>query len=122
MVPSFAFDPALHAGDVGLLRPALFELLPQEALRLFGAGEDDDPGGVAVEAVDEKRIPAGGLQAGEEAVLPAFQLAGDGKEAGGFVEDEDRGVFVQELQGRVRRVIGEVRDQRGVRQYGGLRQ
>ena len=34
---------AHHPRDIGFLRPALFKLLPQKALRLFGAGEDDDP-------------------------------------------------------------------------------
>ena len=100
---------------------ALLELLPQEALRLLGAGEDDHPRGVAVQPVDGQRIPACGLQAGDEAILPVFQLARHGQEARRLVDHEDRLVLIEDRERPVGRVVGEIRDERGLMQPCALR-
>ena len=63
MVPLSSAITPCSAGDVGLLRAALFEFLAQEALRLLGAGEDDDSA--------RCRNPAGGPEA-----HPSGRLAG----------------------------------------------
>ena len=91
-------DLAMHAGDIGLLRAAVFEFLAKRPLRLSGAGKDDDPAGVAIQPMHQKRVPARGLQPGQQTILPTRQLARDRKQTGGFVEDEDLRILVQDAQ------------------------
>lgn len=113
-----AFDPAMNAGNVGLLRAAVFEFLAKKALRLLGSGEKDDTRGVTVKPVDQQRIPPGGLQAGQKAILPPFKLAGNGKKARRLVKDKDLRIFMQKVQRGIRGEIVEVWNQRRVRQSG----
>lgn len=69
--------------------------------------------------MDQKRIPAGGLQPGEKAVLSALQLAGHGEKTGRFAKDQDLRVFVHEVQRGVGGEVVKIRDERGVRQSRG---
>ncbi len=91
-------DGVVAAGD-GVLEELLFE----GAEGVPGAGEDEEAGGIAVEAVDEVDLVFGVLFLeifGEEfGDVGAFFLGvGGGEESGGFVDDEDVGIEVEDLE------------------------
>jgi hypothetical protein len=91
-------DDVVAAGD-GMLEELLFE----RAEGVPGAGEDEEAGGVAVEAVDEMDLVFAvlllkiiGEQLGDEGAF--FLGVGGGEEAVGFVDDEDVGIEMDDLQ------------------------
>jgi predicted ABC-type ATPase len=91
-------DDIVAAGD-GVLE----ELFLEGAEGIPGAGEDEEAGGVAVEAVDEVDLVFAvlllevvGEEFGDEGAF--FLGVGGGEEAVGFVDDEDVGVEVDDLQ------------------------
>jgi hypothetical protein len=112
----------LQAGDIGFLRATLFKFLAQKALCRFGPRKDDDAAGIAIQPMHQQRIPAGSLQAGDQAILPTLELAGHRQQTSRLVQHNDRRVLMQNLQRRLRGIIGKIRDERGFRQCCALRQ
>ena len=80
-------------GVISFVRFAVLELAAEEGLNLLGFGENDDAGSIAVEAMDEEAVIF-------ERGLGTKVALCHRKEAGGFVNDEDVGVFVDNFQGR----------------------
>src|SRR5262249_19937555 len=92
-------DAPLDAGDVDALRTASLELVLEAALDRGRLRDDQEPGGVPIEPVDDEGASprAGGRQVvPEEPVGRAVPLAlgGDREEAGGLVDDDEVLVLV----------------------------
>ncbi|MNE44192.1 hypothetical protein D3C80_1384070 [compost metagenome] len=74
------------------------ELPRQFAVGIGIAGQQDDPGGFPVQAMDDARLGiAVFLQAGDQAVLVVIGPAGDGQQQGWLVDHQDGGVLVQDV-------------------------
>ncbi|MNN27754.1 hypothetical protein D3C81_1412970 [compost metagenome] len=83
---------------VGLFGFAVVELARQLAVAVGIAGQQDDAGGFPVQAVHDQRVGvAVFLQAGDQAVLVVLGAAGYRQQQGRFVDHQDGGVFVQDL-------------------------
>ena len=101
---SFGFSgDAVDDGVVAAGDGVLEELFLEGAEGVPGSGEDEEAGGVTVEAVDEVDLVFGVLFLeifGEEFcdVRAFFLGVGGGEEAGGFVDDEDVGIEVEDLE------------------------
>jgi hypothetical protein len=89
--------------EVATLDPPLANRVREPRVRLVGAGDDQQAGGIAVEPVDDPRplgIPTGGAE-GEQAVRQGRSLGGAGgmgDEAGGLVDDEQVLVLVGDVE------------------------
>ena len=100
---------APHEGEVFLLDGVGGELGDEGSDGLFVLGDDEDAGGVFVEAMDdagaEFAADAGEIGAVVEKSVDegVGGVAGGGvdDEAGGFVEDDEVGVFVEDVEGDV---------------------
>jgi len=96
-------------GEVFLVDAAVLEIAAELVVGVWRFGDDEEAGGVFVEAVEEAEVAAGAevleefaeeaIFEGEEAVekgIGGVALAGLRDEAGGFVDDEEVGVFVKD--------------------------
>lgn len=90
------FRPAANQGKVLFLHLAFLELLGKTPLSLGGLGQEQDSAGPRVKAVDEKEFLSNteGMSNGLAQGMSAL-TAGDGKQAGGFI-DREKMVVLQE--------------------------
>ncbi len=88
-----------HHGDVALVDLTLGEGAAEGALRGGVAGHEHEAGGGHVQAVDDQGIRIDGLDPGAQAVLLVLAPTGDREQAGGFVEDQEVVVGVEEGEG-----------------------
>ena len=98
-------DAPLHHRDVLALGRPRLELRLQMPLRLGRLRDDDEPGRVAVEAMDDEgpaRGPLGGEVVPEEPVRGALPLAlrRDGEETRGLVDHEEIAVLMHQPERR----------------------
>lgn len=96
-----AFDDAFGNSEVFFLKA--MPVLLQHAFEWLGFGEDDEPGGVAVKAVDDPHAVARVLRAdviGERGVgsAPFAGIERDAEPARAFIEDDDGVVFIDDFQ------------------------
>src|SRR5262249_10751824 len=101
--PFLLGDTALDHGDVGALDVACLELRLETALGALGLCEDEQPGCLTVQSVDDEE--AAPRQLGvhvveEQAVDVRFALAGggDGEKAGRLVDHEEIVVLVDQTE------------------------
>ena len=119
--PAAVLELAPGEGGVAALEAALLQLRRQRAVARVALGDDEQAGGVAVEAMDDPRsqdaVDAGQVAAmvqqgvDEGAVPGARRRVHD--HAGGFVDDQQVGVFVAYVEGDILRLHGEGRHRRG---------
>jgi hypothetical protein len=96
--PLLPGEGAGDAGDVGLGDLPALELPAEVALGETGARHQDDPRGVAVEAMDEERPGEGDAGPGLEAVGRPRRLRRNGVEPRGLVPGEEMGVGVEQAR------------------------
>lgn len=101
---------ALDEGEVVAVEGVFAGLFGEGAVGAAGFGDDHDAGGVAVEAVDDAGpggVVAGGFDGaamvhdGVDEGAGIVARRGMDDEAGGFVDDEDVGVFEEDVEGDV---------------------
>ena len=91
---AFGGEGAVDEGDVAFVDLAVFELHGEVALGIGIEAEEEEAGGVHVEAVDDEgagRVGDVGADARCGTILLVIAFAGHGEEAGGFVDDRVAG-------------------------------
>ncbi|MCY1408445.1 hypothetical protein D9M71_237650 [compost metagenome] len=97
----FRLAPA--QGGVGFFRLAVMELARQFAMGVGIAGQQDDPGGFPVQAVDDARLGVAVLlQAGNQAVLVIVGTTRDGQQQGGLINHQNGGILMNDADVRQR--------------------
>jgi hypothetical protein len=96
----------MYEGEVGSFRLTFFELRFERDHRRRLFGEENDPGGVTIDAVNDKRgLAMGRSEMGRDLILEAWFVRlcweRNGQQSSRFVDDDQAGILIEQVEPRV---------------------